>query len=101
MPLIKVQRKFQITIPSSVRKSIPINEGDLIEATASKDGILLKPQTVVDRKKIVTNLRKAFAGINEKSPYTGMSEDEIMEVANRVVEEVRTDRKAKKKSRKS
>ena len=101
MPLIKVQRKFQITIPSSVRKSIPINEGDLIEATASKDGILLKPQTVVDRKKIVTTLQKAFAGINGKSPYAGMSEDEIMEMANRVVGEVRADRKAKKKFKKS
>ena len=101
MPLIKVQRKFQITIPSSVRKIIPINEGDLIEATASKDGILLKPQTVVDRKKINAALQKAFARINENSPYAGMSEDEIMAVANQVVGEVRADRKAKKKSRKS
>ena len=62
---------------------------------------MLKPQTVVDRKKIVTKLRKVFAGINEKNPYAGMGEDEIMEVANRIVGEVRADRKAKKKFRKS
>lgn len=100
MPLIKVQRKFQITIPSSVRKSIPINEGDLIEATARKDGILLKPQTIVDRKATVEKLKQVLARKVKGSPYAGMSDDKIMAEAIKIVEDVRTDRKVKKKSKK-
>ena len=97
MPLVKIQRKFQITIPVSLRKQIALGEGDMLEAIASKGGILLKPQTVVDRKKVVGNLRKIFADMGEKSPCQGMSDEEIMEEAIKTIAEVRAERKTKSK----
>ncbi|MCD6295274.1 MAG: AbrB/MazE/SpoVT family DNA-binding domain-containing protein [Deltaproteobacteria bacterium] len=101
MPLVKVKQRYQITIPSSIRGKVPLDVGDMLEATISEDGILLKPQTVLDRKKIAGKLRKAFAAINKKSPYARMSDEEIMEAAIGVVGQVRTDQKAGKKSLKT
>ncbi len=44
MPIIKVNKKYQITIPISVRKELNISAGDILEAqvTKTKDGIVYK-----------------------------------------------------------
>ncbi|MDY0188303.1 MAG: AbrB/MazE/SpoVT family DNA-binding domain-containing protein [Syntrophus sp. (in: bacteria)] len=47
MPLVKVRRYSQITLPSMIRKKYNIDEGDYLEL-ADKDGeIVLKPVKVV------------------------------------------------------
>ncbi len=48
MPLLKVKRSAQITIPLELRKRFRIDEGDYIEASALPEGILLKPITLVE-----------------------------------------------------
>ena len=44
MPVMKVNKKYQITIPANVRKELNISAGDLLEAkvTRTKDGIVYK-----------------------------------------------------------
>ena len=44
MPVMKVNKKYQITIPASVRKELNISIGDLLEArvTKTKDGVVYK-----------------------------------------------------------
>ena len=49
MALTKVGPKFQVTIPKVTREAIGLSVGDLVEATPTKDGVLLRPQTVVDK----------------------------------------------------
>jgi AbrB family looped-hinge helix DNA binding protein len=49
MPVVKVNKNFQVTIPSSVRKELGISAGDFLEATTTKDGILYKIKDLVDR----------------------------------------------------
>lgn len=95
-PVVRVLRNFQITIPASLRKKAALNEGDFLEVRNSKNGILLKPRTVIDRKKALRDLQKTFAKINKNSPYAGMSDDEIMEEAIKIVAEVRAEDKSKK-----
>jgi AbrB family looped-hinge helix DNA binding protein len=48
MALTKVGPKFQVTLPKVTREAIGLNVGDLVEATPTKNGVLLRPQTVVD-----------------------------------------------------
>ena len=96
MPLVKIKQRFQVTIPSSIRGMIPLDVGDMLEATVNNDGILLKPQVVFDRKKTVSELKKAFAAINKKSPLADRTDDEIMAEAIKIVKEVRSERKSKK-----
>ena len=34
MPLVKVKEKFQVTIPTALRKAVRLSVGDLLEAEA-------------------------------------------------------------------
>mgnify|MGYP001827132800 FL=1 len=43
MPLVKVKQKYQVTIPATIREQVELGVGDMLEATISKEGILLKP----------------------------------------------------------
>ncbi len=49
MALTKVGPKYQVTIPKKAREAWGIRVGDIVEATASKDGIVLRPKLVVDK----------------------------------------------------
>ena len=52
MPLVKVKEKFQVTIPTALRKAVRLSVGDLLEAEAKGNTIVLKPKTVVDRESV-------------------------------------------------
>jgi AbrB family looped-hinge helix DNA binding protein len=48
MPLVKVIRNGQITLPKSLRDRLGIREGDLLEVTLTKSGMNIVPKTAVD-----------------------------------------------------
>lgn len=48
MPLVKVIRNGQITLPKSLRDRLGIREGDLLEVTLTKSGMSIVPKTAVD-----------------------------------------------------
>jgi len=47
--LRRIQRNFQITIPSSIRKMLNLKIGDLIEFEVVGDEIKIKPKVVMDK----------------------------------------------------
>jgi AbrB family looped-hinge helix DNA binding protein len=48
VPLVKVKEKFQVTLPTSVRKKAGVAVGDLLEAQVQGRKITLTPKRVVD-----------------------------------------------------
>jgi len=52
MPLVKIKEKFQVTIPTTLRKAARLSVGDLLEAEARGNTIVLKPKVVVDRESV-------------------------------------------------
>ena len=52
MPVMRVNKKNQVTIPASVRKELNISAGDLLEAkvTRTKDGIVYKIKRMSDKE---------------------------------------------------
>jgi AbrB family looped-hinge helix DNA binding protein len=50
MPLVKILRHGQVTLPKEFRDILGINEGDLLEAELDGSRILLKPKVVVDKE---------------------------------------------------
>ena len=52
MALTKVGPKFQVTIPKVAREAIGLSVGDLVEATPTKDGVLLRPKVAVDKSSL-------------------------------------------------
>ncbi len=49
MPLVKVQEKYQATLPASVRRKAGVAVRDLMKAQVSGKTITLTPKTAIDR----------------------------------------------------
>lgn len=60
MSLVKVKEKFQVTIPTTLRKAMRLSVGDVLEAEAKGNVIILKPKTVVDREAIDVAIEKGL-----------------------------------------
>lgn len=48
MARMTLRAKGQLTLPEEIRKAAHLEEGDLLEAELTDDGILLRPQKVID-----------------------------------------------------
>lgn len=49
MPLVKVLRGGQITLPKKVRDILSVNEGDVLELEWEKNKVVLKPKVLIDK----------------------------------------------------
>jgi AbrB family looped-hinge helix DNA binding protein len=49
MPLVTVKTKYQVTLPTSVRKQAGLAVGDVLEAKVVGNKITLTPKGVIDR----------------------------------------------------
>lgn len=50
IPATKVGPKFQVTIPQEIREAVGLRTGDLVQASAGRDGtIILRRKILVDR----------------------------------------------------
>jgi AbrB family looped-hinge helix DNA binding protein len=43
-----LRAKGQVTLPEAIRKAAHLEEGDLLDAEVTEDGILLRPQKVIE-----------------------------------------------------
>ena len=48
MPRTTLRAKGQLTLPEEIRVAARLEEGDLLEAEITEEGILLRPQKVID-----------------------------------------------------
>jgi len=48
MPLVRVTRNFQVSIPKEVRAKLNIEEGDLVEVDERDGEIVLTPKKLID-----------------------------------------------------
>ena len=69
MPVMRVNKKNQVTIPASVRKELNISAGDLLEAkvTKTKDGIVYKIKRISDKKSEYWKMKSQEEGEHELS----------------------------------
>ena len=49
MPIVTIQKKYQVVIPQRVREQVGVRVGDLLEAQADKGQIVFTPKSIVDR----------------------------------------------------
>ena len=97
MPLVKVKRFAQVTLPSDVRKQFHIVEGDYLEAEAVEDGILLKPVAVVERKRAWADLFQVIDRVGQRAPKSSRKTEkqEEEEIARIIKEHRKATRKHK------
>lgn len=77
MPIVKVTRNFQVTIPLEVREQLGIEKGDILEAVVQEKAVLFKPKVLFDRESveayIAEGLEEARAG-KTVEPFESMKE---------------------------
>jgi len=72
MPVTKVTRNYQITIPAEIRKALGIKEGELLEVELENGKIIIK-RLKKERKTLKLNKKLSPEEI-EKSIEEGMKE---------------------------
>jgi len=97
MPLVKVKRFAQVTLPSDIRKKFHIAEGDYLEAEVVEDGILLKPVAVVERKRAWEDLFQVIDRVGRRAPKSSRKTEkqEEEEIAQIIKEHRKATRKRK------
>ncbi len=61
MPVIKVIRNGQITLPKEFREALSIDEGQILEAELEESRIILKPVAFVERGPALSSKGKKVA----------------------------------------
>ena len=49
MPVVRVIRHGQITLPNEFRDALRMKEGDILEAEMKENHVVLKPKTLIDK----------------------------------------------------
>jgi len=84
MPLVKLRRAGQITLPAELREQFALEEGAYLEAEAVQGGILLKPMAIVEREKAWQRVLDVMASVHAKQPPSDKTpleqEEEIAEM---------------------
>ena len=96
MPLIKVIRNGQITLPAGLREELDIKEGDYLEAEVKEKEIILRPKVVLDRNDAVKMLHQIMDDVQSRTK--GIDTEEIEREVAEAIREVR-ERKRHAKSR--
>ena len=76
MPLVKVRRAGQITLPAELREQFALEEGTYLEAEAVPGGILLRPKAVVDRQQTWQRVFDAMGTVVDTAPKPGQTPQE-------------------------
>ena len=91
MPLVKIIRHGQITLPADFREELDIKEGDYLEAELEGKTIVLKPKLVMDRDDAVKALHQIMSDVQSRNkdidPET--LEKEVAEAIREVREQKR------------
>ncbi len=98
MPLVKVVRNGQVTIPKEIREKLGIKEGDFLEVEQPIRGFFSGPRCWLTKETLLKALSRAFeklqASVSDK--VKDMDEGEL----NAIIEEaIRDTRKPKRTKR--
>lgn len=91
MPVIKILRNGQLTLPAKFRETLELKQGDLLDAGLEEDKIVLRPVTTIERKRVKEKARERFFKLINKTWDRNKDTDpkEVERIVNEAIEEVR------------
>jgi len=78
MPLVKILRHGQITLPKEIRKILGVEEGDLLEVGLENARVFPQPKVLVDKETMLSEAGK----IKIKEALKALEKKEIKEFDN-------------------
>lgn len=98
MPLVKVVRNGQVTIPKEIREKLGIKEGDFLEVEPADQGVFLKPTVMVDKGDALRVFSRVFEKLRESASdkLKEMDESELATIIQEAIQAARRPRKTKR-----
>jgi AbrB family looped-hinge helix DNA binding protein len=78
MPVVKILRHGQITLPKEIRKILGVEEGDLLELGLENARVFLRPKVLVDKETVLSEAGK----VKIKEALEALEKGEIKEFDN-------------------
>lgn len=91
MPLVKLIRHGQITLPAEFRRALDLKEGDYLEVEIEGDRIILKPKVVLDRTEAIERLHRLMDKVQARNE--DFSEEEVERDVQEAIRAVRDRRR--------
>ncbi len=94
MPVVRVKRKYQVTIPVEIRKRLGLAEGDYLEITEQENQIVLRPKAVVDKpdQEALKKIQVVLDRIRKHDVPEDEVERDVLEAIRNVREQALADR---------
>lgn len=87
MPVVKIGRSRQVTIPKKLFEALALEEGSYMEIERQGNKLILVPKVLLDRDKVKTELFKLVDRIRERNK--ALRPEEVEAQVAKVIEEVR------------
>ena len=87
MPVVKILRHGQITLPKEIRKILGVEEGDLLELGLENARVFLQPKILVDKQTILSEageikINQALEALKKKEIKEFDNVDDLMNELN-------------------
>lgn len=99
MPIVKVGRSRQVTIPKRLFEELELKEGDYVEVERKGNRLILTPKEMIDRDRAKAELFALISRIRERNK--DLSPEEVEAALQEALEEVRAAHRAGERRPKS
>ena len=87
MPVVKILRHGQITLPKEIRKILGVEEGDLLELALENARVFLQPKILVDKQTVLSEageikIKEALGELERKEIKEFDNVDDLMNELN-------------------
>jgi len=87
MPVVKILRHGQITLPKEIRKILGVEEGDLLEVGLEDARVFLQPKVLVDKQTVLSEageikIKEALEALKKKEVKEFDNVDNLMKELN-------------------
>ena len=87
MPLVRILRHGQITLPKEIRKILGVGEGDLIELRLENARVFLQPKILVDKQTVLSEageikINEALEALKKKEIQEFDNVDDLIKELN-------------------
>jgi AbrB family looped-hinge helix DNA binding protein len=90
MALLRMRRAAQLTLPAEIRRALNLKQGDYLEASIVKGGVLLRPVSVVDRGQAWARIVAAASKVRDRKPSRSSLRAQEQQIASEVKRSRRT-----------
>ncbi len=97
MTLVKLKQKGQMTLPTELRETLALNEGDLLEATIEDGKIMLTPMLLINRDTAFARIAAIAEQAEASWRNDDISNEEMEAMILAEVRQARVDRKTEER----